>query len=170
MQRFQPRSGVANAGIVVLALALLAAAIYIWRIQDDRLDRAQEAEELDTAAVAAAEDQAMAWTTVDYRKINEYVASIKKGAGGGFLTELEKTEKTLKELTVKNKTVQSAEIPPGGAALVERSGDDATVIVAVDTRVTTRTQPKATERQFRLKLTLQRKDSGWLTTGLEFVK
>lgn len=155
--------------LTALVVSLVAAAAYIWRDQTDRLNGLESAQLADAAAVEAATAQALAWTTVDYRKVDDYFASIKKRAAGDFLEELGETEDSLKELTVQNQSVQTAKIPPSGAALVERSQDTATVLVAVDTSVTTVAVPEPKERQYRLKISLKRTSDQWLTTGLEFV-
>ncbi len=160
---------ITRAAVGLVAVALVVTVGYFATNQRDRVDQLEASEAKDSAAVDAAVEEAMAWTTVDYRDPDAYFDSIKAGASGDFLSELEETEKTLSDLLVDNETVQTANIPTDGAALVERSGDRATVLVTLDATVETKNEPESTLRQYRLRLTLERIDSRWLTTGLEFV-
>jgi Mce-associated membrane protein len=155
--------------IALVVLTATAASIYLAWDQRERLESLTAAEAKDAAAVEAATDEAMAWTTVDYRHPEAYFDSIRAGATGDFLSELDETEKALSKLLVENRTVQTANIPTDGAALVERSGDRATVLVTLDATVRSKSEPKPTMRQYRLRLTLVYADSAWRTSQLEFV-
>lgn len=161
--------GAIRAALGVLVLALVITTGYLAYDQRRALAAQREADAADAAAVEAATALARAWTTIDYRKPEAYFASIKKKAGGDFLAELEETEETLTKLLTTSKTVQTANIPTDGAALVERNGARATVLVTVDASVKTAAAPDPTVRQYRLRMTLARHDAEWHTTGLEFV-
>jgi len=160
---------IVRAALALVVLGLAVAGIVVALDQRERLDDLKSAEAKDQAAVEAATKEAMAWTTVDYQDPEGYFDAIRAGAGGDFLAELEETEKTLSDLLVENQTVQTANIPTDGAALVERTGDGATVLVTLDATVSSKSKPEPTMRQYRLRLTLRYTDSTWVTTGLEFV-
>ena len=157
---------------VLLGLALLvpvAAAAGLWQWQRSELDDARTSQAEDRAALNAATRETLAWASVDYRKTDEYVASVEATATGEFLQQFQESEKALRQLLATNKSVQVPTIPEGGAGLLERDGDQARVLVAMDATVTNKASTTPQPRQYRLQLTLDKVDGEWLTSGLEFV-
>ena len=156
--------------VLVLVLALpvvLAGALWLWQARE--LDQAQDAQAEDRAAVNAATALTLAWASVDHRKVDEYVESVRSGATGDFLQEFENAEPFLRQTLKDNKSVQVPTIPKEGAALLERSGDDARVIVAMDAAVSNKQTKRPQARQYRLQVTLQKEAGEWLVSGLEFI-
>lgn len=153
---------------LVLMLPVLAAA-GLWQWQAHDRAELEQAQATDRAAVTAATRQTMAWATVDHREVDDYVASVKAGATGDFLDQFEASEEALRQLLADNKSVQVPTIPPGGVGLVERTEDQARVIIAMDATVTNASTKKPQPRQYRLQVNLRNEDGRWLTEGLEFI-
>ena len=157
---------------VLLGLALVVpvvAAAGVWQWQSAELDDAQGSHSEDRAALNAATRETLAWASVDYRKADEYVASVEGTATGAFLKQFQESEKALRQLLASNKSVQVPTIPEGGAGLLERDGDQARVLIAMDATVTNKASKTPQPRQYRLQVTLDKVDGEWLTSGLEFI-
>lgn len=154
--------------VLVLALpVLLAGGLWWW--QSRELDSAQDARREDRAAVNAATALTLAWASVDHREVDEYVDTVRAGATGAFLAQFEKAEPFLRQTLADNKSVQVPTIPKEGAALIERRGDQARVMVAMDAAVSNKSTRRPQPRQYRLQVTLQKEDGQWLVSGMEFI-
>jgi Mce-associated membrane protein len=157
---------------VLLGLALLvpvAVSLGVWQWQASELREAQASRDEDREALNAATRQTLAWASVDWRAVDEYVASVEEGATGEFLKQFEESEDALRELLQANKSVQVPTIPEGGAGLLERDGDQARVLIAMDATVTNREAKTPQPRQYRLQVTMVNEGGEWLTAGLEFI-
>ena len=156
----------------LLGLALVvpvAASVGVWQWQAAELRTAEDSRDADRAALNAATRQTMAWASVDYQEVDDYVASVEAGATGDFLEQFQESEDALRQLLESNKSVQVPTIPEGGAGLLERNGDEARVLIAMDATVTNKSTKTPQPRQYRLQVTLVRSDGEWLTSGLEFI-
>lgn len=154
----------------MLALILpVAAAAGVWQWQAAELRDAEDSRSTDREVLNAATRQTLAWAAVDYRKADEYVTSVEEGATGAFLRQFQESEDALRQLLKANKSVQVPTIPEGGAGLLERSGDEARVLIAMDATVTNKEAKTPQPRQYRLQVTLVESDGEWLTSGLEFI-
>ena len=160
---------------IVVALVLpLVAAVVVWRWQAHRLDEQQAAAASDRAALDAATRETLAWATVDYRKVDDYVARVQAGATGRFLSQFKASEKALEALVTSNRSVQVPTIPQNGAGLIcgatERCDQgDAQALVAMDATVTNKSSKTPVPRQYRLKITLDQTGGDWKIENLEFV-
>jgi Mce-associated membrane protein len=157
---------------VLLGLALVvpvAAAAGVWQWQAAELRSAEDSQAEDRSALDAATRQTLAWASVDHREVDEYVASVEAGATGEFLKQFQESEDALRQLLESNKSVQVPTIPEGGAGLIERDGDQARALIAMDATVTNKEATTPQPRQYRLQVTLTREGDEWLTSGLEFV-
>jgi hypothetical protein len=157
---------------VLLALLLVlpvVAAAALWRWQAAELGTAEDGRSEDEAAVTAATRETLAWASVDWRKADEYVTTVEDGATGAFLSQFQDSEPALRQLLASNRSVQVPTIPKDGAGLLERSGDEARVLIAMDATVTNKSAKTPQPRQYRLEVTLTKQDGDWLTSGLEFI-
>lgn len=158
--------------VLLLALPLAGAGLLGWQVFD-RIQASQDAdaeEQADEDAVRAATRQVMNWASVDYQKLDEYFTTVKNGATGEFLEQFEQTEPTLRQGLTENQSIQIPTIPRSGVALLERKGDEAAVIIAIDAVVTNlATKGKPQPRQYRMKATVRRVDDAWLISKLEYV-
>jgi Mce-associated membrane protein len=161
-----------SGALLGLALVLpVAAAAGVWQWQASELRAAEAARDEDREVLNAATRQTLAWASVDYREVDDYVATVQEGATGDFLTQFQESEDALRQLLQTNRSVQVPTIPEGGAGLIERDAeqDTATVLIAMDATVTNRSTKTPQPRQYRLKVTLVEEDGEWLTSGLEFI-
>lgn len=164
-----PRLARTLTSAVLLLLPVVAgASLYLW--QDSERDSAVVAEQHDEDALRAATQQVLTWARVDYQELDAYFTAVKAGATGEFLDQFEQTESTLRQGLTENQSVQVPTIPRNGVALLERNGDQARVIVAIDAVVTNlTTQGKPQPRQYRMQATMQETDGKWLISKLEYV-
>lgn len=154
---------------LVLLVVPVAAAVALWLWQADRADAADEARAADRAALDAATRETLTWATVDHRDIDTFVTEVKAGATGEFLEQFEQSEQALRTLIAQNESVQVPSIPKGGAALMERSGGEARVLVVMDAEVTNKSTETPQPRQYRLLVTMAEVDGDWKISRLEFV-
>lgn len=157
------------AGLVAAVLVPVLAAALLWQWQARELATTERERAEDRAVVDAATRHTLAWASVDHRKVDEYVETVTAGATGPFLDQFQATESALRTLLKQNRSVQVPTIPAGGAGLVERRGDEARVLVAMDATVANTSTKKPRPRQYRLQVTLSQVDGEWLVSGLEFV-
>lgn len=153
--------------LVALLPILLAAGLLVWQWQ--QLTDLRAAEDDDRAAVEAATEVTLAWASVDHRKADDYVESVKQGATGDFLREFSASEAALRALLKDNKSVQVPTIPEDGVGLVERSGDEARVLVAMDATVDNTSVERPQPREYRMQVTVTKVDGEWLVSGMEFI-
>ena len=162
--------GVLPTLLVVLLIAvpvLASAGLWVWQHREHQ--QAVESRAEDKAALTAATRETLAWAAVDWRKADDYVKTVEAGATGDFLDQFQKSEAALRQLLSSNKSVQVPSIPKDGAALLERDGDQAQVLVALDATVTNKSTKTPQPRQYRLQISLVKKGDAWLTSGLEFI-
>lgn len=154
--------------VLVLVLPLLLAG-GLWWWQSAQLRGVQDDRAEDRAAVNAATALTLAWASVDYREVDEYISSVQEGATGPFHEQFGNAEPFLRRTLVDNESVQVPTIPPGGAALLERRGSEARVIVAMDAQVSNKRTERPQARQYRLQVQLDKAGEEWLVSGLEFI-
>lgn len=169
MSRTGKRSSLSIILLALLLVVPVVAAAALWRWQSGELEAAQDRRVEDQAALTAATRETLAWASVDWRKADEYVTTVEDGATGAFLSQFQKSEPALRQLLSTNKSVQVPTIPKDGAGLLERDGDEARVLIAMDATVTNKSTKTPQPRQYRLEVTLTKQDGDWLTSGLEFI-
>lgn len=164
-----PRLARTLVSVVLLLLPVLAGvSVYLW--QDSERDNAVVAAQRDKDVVRAATQEVLTWAQVDYQQLDDYFTRVKAGATGEFLDQFEQTEQTLRQGLTENQSVQVPTIPRNGVALLERNGNQARVIVAIDAVVTNRaTEGKPQPRQYRMQATMQEVGGRWLISKLEYV-
>ena len=156
-------------GWVALAALLVPVVMsaVLWRLQADRVGELEAAASTDRDALMAATRETLALSTIDYRKTDEYVAAVKQGTTGAFLAEFEKTEEQAITFIKQNRSVQVPSIPKDGAALLERRGGEARLLVAMDVQVSNRAIKTPQPRQYRLQVTMTKVGARWLISDLE---
>ncbi|HVW45232.1 MAG TPA: hypothetical protein VHC18_28165 [Amycolatopsis sp.] len=89
------------------------------------------------------------------------------GATGDFRTQLTQQADAFKQAVTQGQVVSTGQISEAG---VEQLGaDSATAIVVASANIKNTQAPQGENRQYRLRLTLQRQDDHWLVSQLEFV-
>lgn len=161
------RGGVLTTAIALALPVLAALALWVW--QSDAADEAGSSRADDAAAVRAATERVLVWASVDYREVDQYVDDVRAGSTGAFLTQFDESEEPLRQLLRQNRSVQVPVVPDDGAGLLERDGDEATVLVALDATVTNKATKTPQPREYRLQVTVQKVNGTWLMSGLEFI-
>ena len=161
--------GIAAVVAIPLLLVLLAASLWAWLYFKGQVHEAEDARAEDRAALRAATLQTLNWASVDYREPDEFVDKVKQGATGDFLKQFEESETALRTLIRQNQSVQVPTIPKDGAALLERRGGEARVLIVMDAQVTNKSTTTPQPRQYRLQVTVTKQGGRWLTSNLEFV-
>lgn len=144
-----------------------------WLIDDVRLAAAadQEPREADPVRREVL-DAATAFTTaflnVDHRTVDEATAGIVDLATGGFRDLYAAGLDDLRRITREHRTTLTGEVWATG--LVDLAGDRAVVVAATSgTATSAATGGEAQERNYRLRLTLDRVGDAWLASDLQYV-
>ena len=168
-----PRGSWRTVNLVLLVLAvLLAAATVVFVVRGTRTDPGSErAETLSrqyTAVSRAAKAETLAFLTLDYRDMDSLIDKVLAGATGSFKEQYSGARDNLKTSATTAEAVSTGKVRSVGIG--EISGSNAVVFVAADSQVRNKsTKGAAQPRYYRLKLTMVRKGSTWLTSNLEFV-
>jgi Mce-associated membrane protein len=163
------RRGATRAELVLLgALALLVvAAAATSLVLAPRVSAAQARADRDQAILHAARQEAVDFTTLDYRSLDRDLGRVLAGSTGSFKTEFQTGTKDLRTVVTTNKTVSTGSVLSAG--IVSADPDSARVLVVADATVTNTKDPKGTPRHYRLQLDLVRQGGTWLTSDLQFV-
>jgi Mce-associated membrane protein len=160
-RRRTPRSG------LVIGLALVAAlvlAVVLGRQALDQRTRTQDR----SAALAAARQIAVNFSTLDYRTFDRDTARVTATATGPFRSDFAAQAAQIKKVVVADRSVSSGQVAQ--AALVSSTPTTARVLLALDASVTntsTTTTPAA--RHYRVQLDLTKVHGRWLANQLQFV-
>ncbi len=155
--------------LALVALLLPVALGTLWVLQSRQASAAEDVRAEDRAALDAATRETLNWASVDYRKVDDFVETVKEGATGAFLQQFNQSETALRTLIRQNQSVQVPTIPKDGAALLERRGSEARVLIVMDANVTNKSTKTPQPRQYRLQVTVVKVKGEWLTSNLEFV-
>jgi Mce-associated membrane protein len=119
----------------------------------------------------AARQQAVNFTTLDYRHLDRDLGRVLDGSTGDFRKQFRSGTKDLTQLVTANKAVATGEVLDAG--LVSDDSDSARVLVVADSTVTNTGSPKPDKRHYRIQMDLVRDPavSGgrWLVSDLTFV-
>jgi Mce-associated membrane protein len=157
------RTSAVAAALLVTTLVL---AVLGWRAvaEHRRNDQRQAA---DAAAVAVARDQVLGLTTLDYRKVDAQVATMVARTTGDFRKQFQLMTKTFEQVVTESKVTAVGKVLAAGVS--KRTPDSAQVIVASEATVRNSAAAKATDRTYRMRVTLQRHHGDWLVSNMEFV-
>lgn len=149
--------------LAAAALLVTAATGYLGtRLYQDR-----QTERRDQDILAAARQLALNFTSLDYRHYDRDAQDVLNLATGDFKQQFAQQTSTLTKLVAANKSVSEGQVLDAGIA---RDGTrTATVLVAVDSKVTNVAAPKGQARNYRLQLDLVLQGGRWLTSDVEFV-
>ena len=152
-----------DVALVALVLALAVAAVLTWRTTEQREDEAAAGR----AAVTAAEAQVLELTTLDQRRIDDQLATLRSHTTGEFRRQFEGILNTFATVVKEQKIQATGSI--GGSGLERLDGRRATVLVASVAEVTNADSKKPVPRTYRIRVNLSLVDGDWLTSGMEFV-
>jgi Mce-associated membrane protein len=159
--------------LVVTALILLAlvAAAVLLGIRDHRHRRSGSAELTATpsqeAALAAANGEAVALTTIGYQTTERDLDRVLAGSTGALHTQFEKEKSQLPATLAKTKSDSRGAVL--SSALSSLNGTTAQVLVAVDATVSgTDTGSTGVLKHYRMVITLQKVANRWLASDVAF--
>lgn len=168
----RPRAGGPSTVARVLLAAVLLAALVVGGLLLARHRQAAAQQAVRDDVLAAARQEAVDFTTLDYRQLDRDLGRVLDGAGGSFKTQFQQQSEQLRQLVTANKAVSVGQVLDAG--LVSLDGDSARVLVVADSRVTNTGAPDGQLRRYRMQLDLVRSTDGatrgrWLTSDLQFV-
>lgn len=152
-----------RAALVVVTLVALAAVAWqavSWygdRQDDDRRD----------AAVEVARAQVLDLTTLDSATIDAKLAAMGKRLNGEFKRQFDGFSKTFSQVVTDDKISATGEVK--SVAVDKYDGDAASVLVATSAQVKQGKAKTATDKDYRMRVEMERKGDDWLITGMEFV-
>lgn len=146
----------AAAGLLLLVLLGVVLAL---------LARPDEAETRQSAVLAATR-YTTSLTTYDARTLDDDVARVRRVSTDEFAGEYAESIEDLREQITAEQRTSAGEVV--GAGLEELDGDTATVLLAVDQRITAAGQPARTEAT-RVRVELVRRDGTWLLRSVSRV-
>jgi Mce-associated membrane protein len=152
-------------------LALLAvvavAAVVLGATSWSRIATASDRDTRRTEILAAARQQAVNFTTLDYRHLDRDLGRVLRGATGDFRKQFRAGTDDLSTLVTQNKAVSQGQVLEAG--IVSDDADSARVLVVADSTVTNSADPTPQKRHYRMQLDLVRDGGRWLVSDLQFV-
>ena len=148
-------------GVLALALAV-ACVVLLLQLRDDRAEDEQR-----EAALAAARQTAVNFTTVNHETVDRDLERVLTGATGEFREDFEAGAEDLKKIITDNEVESTGSVL--ATALVSSDPDSAVVLIVVDSTVSNSASPEGQIRRFRIQMDLAREDGRWRTSTLEFV-
>ena len=153
--------------VVVLVAWLVVFAVRGSVAAPGRTPAEQQAHEL-TELRQAARAEAVAFLTIDYRRMDQVTSRVLAGATGSFRKQYRSSLKALKDAAVGQDSVAKGYVKEIGVGTVD--GDSATVFVSAGSKVKNKgTKGKVEERTWRMRFDMTKVGDRWLVSQLEFV-
>ena len=157
--------------LMLLALLLIVSSVLLFTKGASASPGDSRAEKLSRQydeVTKAAEDETLAFLTVDYKNMDPLIDKVLAGATGTFKEQYTSAKDALKSTAVQGKSVATGDVKAVGIGDID--SDTAVVFVAADGSVTNKsTAGKAQPRAYRFKLTMVRKGDKWLTSDLQIL-
>ncbi|MHB1739946.1 MAG: hypothetical protein ACYCXA_10820 [Actinomycetes bacterium] len=147
---------------LVVVLSATAVGLLGWQVR-----AAQAVSARHEAILSAARQEAVNFTTLDYRSLDGGLTQVMAGATGTFRTDFQAKLGQLKSLITTNKAVSQGRVLEAG--IVSDGPTSAQVALAVDSTVHNSAYPNGTQRHYRIEVDLVRVGGRWLTSNLQFV-
>jgi Mce-associated membrane protein len=172
MASAQPAQQVMGQPVVRIALfavlALVAVAALVGTgVLAPKISAASARDDRRAEVLHDARQQAINFTTLDYRHLDTDLSRVLRGSTGDFRKQFKAGVKDLTTLFTTNKVVSTGEVLDAG--LVSSDSDSARVLVVADSTVVNTASPKGDKRHSRIQLDLVRHDGRWLVSDLSFV-
>jgi Mce-associated membrane protein len=132
-----------------------------------RVYQQHQVEGRDQDILAAARQLALNFTSLDYRHYDRDAKNVLNMATGSFRQQFADQTSNLTKLVATNKSVSQGQILDAGIARADARS--ASVLVAVDSKVTNVAAPKGQARNYRLQVDLVLRSGRWLASNVEFV-
>ncbi|BCK54930.1 hypothetical protein [Nocardia wallacei] len=146
--------------IVLLVVAVVCAVVLGWKL-DNRNDRADAG----LAALTAAQNYAVALTSIDSSHLDPDFATVLNGATGEFKDMYSKSADQLKPMLLQAKSVSKGHVV--AASIQSASESEAVIMLFVDAEITNITNPQPRIDRNRILMTMQKVDNHWLASKVE---
>ncbi|MEV5834532.1 hypothetical protein [Nocardia sp. NPDC052112] len=158
-RRWLPRP-VTGILMLLVVVSVVLAAVFGWKLET-RNDR----QAAGAAALAAAQDYAVALTSIDSSHIDSDFATVLNGATGEFEHMYSQSAEQLKPMLVQAKSVSKGHVV--AASVQSASDNQAVIMLFVDIEITNVTNPTPRVDRNRVLMTVDRVDGRWLTSKVE---
>jgi Mce-associated membrane protein len=125
------------------------------------------AEQRDQHILAAARQEALNFTSIDYQHFDRDSQDVVAGATGDFKQQFSDQLKALHDLVTANKAVSAGQVLQAG--IVTADEHSARVLVVADSKVVNTAAPGGQVRNYRLQMDLVDQAGRWLASSIEFV-
>ena len=116
----------------------------------------------------AAQAEAVAFLTIDYRRMDQVTDRVLAGATGSFKKQYKSSVKVLKQAAVSQDSIAKGYIKEIGVGTVD--DDSATVFISAGSKVKNKgTKGKVEDRTWRMRFNMTKVGDRWLVSQLEFV-
>lgn len=156
-----------RAAVLSLLVLVCLASLVVLAIAVPKVSAARTRDDQRDAILHAARQQAVNFTTLDYRTMDRDLKRVLDGSTGDFRKEFEAGTKDLKDLVAKNQAVSQGDVLEAG--IVTSDADSARVLVVADSTVTNTNSNQPQKRHYRIQMDLVRERSRWLVSDLQFV-
>jgi Mce-associated membrane protein len=153
--------------LTTAVLALAAAAVVMILVTVPRISVATDRDQRRTEVLEAARQQAVNFTTLDYRHLDRDLGRVLAGSTGDFRRQFRKGTADLSQLVTANRAVSQGEVLEAG--VVSDDADSARVLVVADSTVTNAASTGPQRRHYRLQMDLVHRGSRWLVSDLQFM-
>ncbi|WP_280489200.1 hypothetical protein [Nocardia carnea] len=147
---------------VLLIAAIGSAGVLGWQWKDRR-----DTDHAATAALAAAQQYAVALTSIDTDEMDADFAAIADGATGEFKNMYTRSAEQLKPLLAQAQSVSKGRVV--AASVQSASRDRVVVMLFVDAEITNTTTPQPRLDRNRIIMTMDRVGDRWLAGDVELV-
>lgn len=146
--------------IVLLVVAVVFAVVFGWKLEN-RNDRSDAGR----AALTAAQNYAVALTSIDSSHLDPDFATVLNGATGEFKDMYSKSADQLKPMLLQAKSVSKGHVV--AASVQSASESEAVIMLFVDAEITNVTNPQPRIDRNRILMTMQKVDNHWLASKVE---
>jgi len=161
------RPGVARATVVIggatLAVALAGSALAT--VGARQLSHREDVASLRQSALFAGQQIAVDFSAYDYRHLQDDFNRVVNESTGAFKSQYATQSAGVQDLIIKAKAVSTADVASAG--LVDANRDSATVLVAVNRKVTNTSVPNGQSDSFGLQIVLKRVNGRWLASQVK---
>ncbi|MEB3052291.1 hypothetical protein KV112_21600 [Mycolicibacter sp. MYC123] len=146
--------------LVTLAAAVGTAGVLGWQLK-----REYDTQAAGRAALAVANDYAVALTSIDSAKVDDSYAKVLDGATGGFKDTYSQSAAQLRQLLIDNKAVSHGVVID--SAIRSATRDKVEVLVFVDQSITNAVNPNPRIDRNRVAITMVKIDNRWLASDVD---
>ncbi|MBF6169984.1 hypothetical protein [Nocardia blacklockiae] len=144
----------------LLVVAVVLAVVFGWKLEN-RNDRNAAGQ----AALTAAQNYAVALTSIDSAHLDTDTATVLDGATGEFKDMYTKSADQLKPMLLQAKSVSKGHVV--AAAIQSATETQAVIMLFVDAEITNITNPQPRIDRNRILMTMQKVDNHWLASKVE---